>query len=55
MQRPVQIRNMQMLECTIFYQPMPSSGKSDSPMIATPTLTAILWVLVTAEFLNNRR
>ena len=55
MERPVQIRNMQMLDCTIFYQSMPSSGKSDSPMFATQTLTAILWVLVTAEFLNNGR
>ena len=41
MERPVQIRNMEKLECTIFYRSMPSSGKSDSPMIATPTLLRI--------------
>ena len=41
MERPVQIRNMEKLECTTVYRSMPSSGKSDSPMIATPTFTAI--------------
>ena len=55
MERPVQIRNMEKLECTMVYRFMSPTGKSDSPMIATPTFTAILWVAITAEFLNNGR
>ena len=55
MGRPIQIHNMEKLECTIFYQSVPSIGKSDSSPIATPTFTTILWALVTAGFLNNGR
>ena len=55
MKCPVQIRNMENLECTIVYRSMPSSDKSDSPPNATLTFTAIIWASVTAEVLNNRR
>ena len=55
MECPVQIRNMEKLECTIFYRSMSSSGKSDSPMTTTPTYTVILWVAIMAEYLNNGR
>ena len=50
MERPVLIRNMEKLECTIVYWSMPSSGKSDSSPIATPTFTAILWAPVMTGF-----
>ena len=55
MELPVQIHNMEKLECMIVCLSVPSSGKSDSSPITTPTFTAILWASITAGFLNNGR
>ena len=55
MERPIQFRNMEKLECMIVYQSIPYSGYSGSRLNPTLTFSAILWASVTTEFLNNER